>query len=269
MHPMLKWLQNTPIDPKYPYEHEKGVILTYDFPKLCRLYQLDFKTKPSIPFKSCPVYENPHASYHAAYEFKMDTTPICEIRISLYDDREIRKYYTNPKEILHNFETLFCNTYVMNITQIISPKKGHNLPSVIIDHSKIKFYSMKLNVKNAIGAIKMLLPEIDNQWSTRFKYGYCVFYVKKNFKIVVVNVMFNDLRFHTDNSIFQLRFRGHNKCRSCNRKKGNFIKLKLCSQCLDVAYCSYRCQKYHWKYRHRFDCSKEILPARATRCYEF
>eukprot|EP01084_Bolivina_argentea_P141747 249062_1 len=44
------------------------------------------------------------------------------------------------------------------------------------------------------------------------------------------------------------------QCRQCSARNGKFIKLKVCSQCQMVFYCSRKCQKISWNNMHRNKC---------------
>ena len=46
-------------------------------------------------------------------------------------------------------------------------------------------------------------------------------------------------------------------CNHCKAKNTKYNKLKLCSLCQRVYYCSRHCQKISWKYTHRHNC---IIP---------
>eukprot|EP01084_Bolivina_argentea_P131714 232457_1 len=44
------------------------------------------------------------------------------------------------------------------------------------------------------------------------------------------------------------------KCSNCD-KKG----LKSCIGCMKISYCSRKCQKKHWKYKHKYECRKKWI----------
>eukprot|EP01083_Nonionella_stella_P117596 350643_1 len=47
------------------------------------------------------------------------------------------------------------------------------------------------------------------------------------------------------------------KCNLCGVQKSSGIKLKLCSKCKNVYYCSRRCQKIQWNTTHRLVCCSD------------
>ena len=169
-------------------------------------------------------------------------------------------------------------SYIMNITQFFADNQEFTKSQIFLSAATFTewqksilrvFKSKSLQIRHAASANKLILPKIDKRWSGDYTYGYCIAYLKKNDCMIIVNAMFNDLRLYQDESLFTMRFRGKNKCNACKRRRGKDVKLKQCSQCKDVAYCSRKCQKYDWKHKHRFYCSAEPFPISGGGKYSF
>eukprot|EP01084_Bolivina_argentea_P157369 274254_1 len=212
--------------------------------------RLRFSFKPLFSTVPYAVHSNPHAQYRISYIPRKDghTPKSLEIRVSLlprpFAGMKVAEYLTHKQSMrTMNISSFLC--YLSNISQDMSMNMQREFSA-----------SETLKVKNTICALKRNLHQIDNKWSDRFRYGYAILFIRKNYECIVVNVLFNDKKLFNDTytNLFEIKFRHRNKCECCKLKRSDKVKLKQCSKCFHAMYCSRRCQKYDWKKRHRYHC---------------
>eukprot|EP01084_Bolivina_argentea_P238891 401389_1 len=210
------------------------------FEKASKIFKFVFRL--SFQSTSRKMHQQQHATYHIAYINKR-----IEIRVTLVPRFDImsNKLFDNTskqKKILN--ARIFFESYLTNISQ------DNN-----IKHTNFQ----KTNAKNTLYCVRQNLNQIDKKWSEKFSYGYCMFYLRKNWEAVIVNCLFNEKKFFDETGLFTLKFKNRDKCDVCGKQKNKkFVKLKQCGKCRHAMYCGRKCQKYHWNKIHRLQCLKNL-----------
>ena len=103
-------------------------------------------------------------------------------------------------------------------------------------------------VKEHIDDIHKFRISVPQRLQLRKQRGY------KRMKSILISFMENESKQNDEETKYQRRKR--KKCKQCKatKKKAKYLKLKLCSRCKKVRYCSRKCQKISWKYKHREQC---------------
>eukprot|EP01084_Bolivina_argentea_P256740 432371_1 len=170
--------------------------------------QLKFSFKPLFRAKQYNVFRNPHSNYHISY-FPVkdgDKPRSLEIRVSLFPTCD--KRVKSPKKAKIMTAHSILGLYVTNVSQDGKlPKLSYQCPENVI------------KVKNTLMVSKQNLYQISNNWSSSFKFGYAIGYLRSNYEFIVVNVLFNDQKLFHKTNVFEIKFRNRNKCQVCKKKK--------------------------------------------------
>eukprot|EP01084_Bolivina_argentea_P256739 432370_1 len=186
--------------------------------------QLKFSFKPLFRAKQYNVFRNPHSNYHISYfpvkdgdkprslEIRVSLFPTCDKRMILNHGHQKKNMMTSllklPKKAKIMSTHAIFGAYVANVTQDVKLLKlSYQCPKNVI------------KVKNALMMSKQNLYQISNNWSSSFKFGYAIGYLRSNYEFIVVNVLFNDQKLFHKTNVFEIKFRNRNKCQVCKKKK--------------------------------------------------
>eukprot|EP01084_Bolivina_argentea_P279954 478681_1 len=108
----------------------------------------------------------------------------------------------------------------------------------------------KTYVKKYIGKIQSIANKINVQHPMRNKFQRCLKLILEQLNGVGHTP---DMGHYLTNKI---------KCGNvghCTIQTKSDKHMKLCSQCKSIYYCSRKCQKWHWKHKHRLNCLKIVF----------
>eukprot|EP01084_Bolivina_argentea_P066378 120988_1 len=184
-----------------------------------------------------------------------------------------KKYFTTHNcNICTNRNNIKCKIYSQQMLQWIGTEKFSDLISNGINYHHVKvLYVVRICVENCLYKRIKVLNQLSVQCfehkelialklikcSYKLSNGFIEVYEK--YFVLTQPKIWNNARYMKLIQQFKNAWLNM-KCNNC-RIEYKLCKLKACSGCMVVAYCSKQCQKVDWKLAHKEICNKSWLSA--------